>query len=181
MTDLKKLERAKMYIDNLANGIDPITQNAMENDEVLNNVRLARCFFYVSEILNQVIKNNGQIGKQQKKEKFKITQEQLHSVITSEKPIIISKFCSKINSVISSTNMAQLQATKITNWLLKKEILYIDVDSFGKKRKLPTSVGEQIGITVEMRSGYRGDYLVNLYSKEAQQFILDNLLQIIEE
>lgn len=181
MTELEKLERAKMYIDNLANGIDPITGKAMEFDTVLNNVRLARCFFYVSGILNEVINNNGQIVKSQKKEDFIITQKQLDSVIVSENPIKISELCRKIDSVIASPNMKKLQATIVTSWLLKKEILYIETDSLGKQRKSPTHVGEQLGITVEKRSGYKGDYLVNLYNKEAQQFIIDNLLQILKE
>lgn len=181
MTELEKLERAKMYIDNLANGIDPITGKAMENDAVLNNVRLARCFFYVSGILNEVINNNGQIVKSQKKEDFKITQKQLDSVIVSENSIKISELCRKIDSVIASPNMKKLQATIVTSWLLKKEILYIETDSLGKQRKSPTRVGEQLGITVEKCSGYKGDYLVNLYNKGAQQFIIDNLLQILEE
>ena len=48
MTELEKMERAKMYLDKLANGIDPITDQELPDDTVLNNVRLARCFFYTS-------------------------------------------------------------------------------------------------------------------------------------
>ena len=57
MTDLEIMQRAKMYMDNLAQGIDPISGQEVPNDSVLNNVRLARCFFYVSGVLDQVIAN----------------------------------------------------------------------------------------------------------------------------
>ena len=55
MTELEKMQRAKMYIDKLANGINPIDDAAAPENDVINNVRLSRCFFYVSDILRQVI------------------------------------------------------------------------------------------------------------------------------
>ena len=48
MTELETMQRAKMYLDKLAQGIGPISGQEIPNDSVLNNVRLARCFFYVS-------------------------------------------------------------------------------------------------------------------------------------
>lgn len=36
MTELEKMERAKMYLDKLANGIDPITDQELPDDTVLN-------------------------------------------------------------------------------------------------------------------------------------------------
>ena len=51
MTELETMQRAKMYLDKLAQGTDPITNQEVPEDSVLNNVRLARCFFYVSDVL----------------------------------------------------------------------------------------------------------------------------------
>lgn len=62
MTELETMQRAKMYMDKLAQGINPISGEEIENDSVLNNVRMARCFFYVSGILDKVIANGGKIG-----------------------------------------------------------------------------------------------------------------------
>lgn len=61
MTELETMQRAKMYLDKLAQGIEPISGQEIPNDSVLNNVRLARCFFYVSGILDQVIANGGRV------------------------------------------------------------------------------------------------------------------------
>ena len=47
MTEIDIMKRAKMYLDNLSQGIDPISGQEVPEDSVLNNVRLARCFFYV--------------------------------------------------------------------------------------------------------------------------------------
>ena len=44
MTELEKIERAKMYMDKLANGINPIDDTMAPDDDLINNVRLSRCF-----------------------------------------------------------------------------------------------------------------------------------------
>ena len=59
MTELEKIERAKMYMDKLANGINPIDDTMAPDDDLINNVRLSRCFFFVSDVLRQVIENGG--------------------------------------------------------------------------------------------------------------------------
>ena len=59
MTELETLERAKIYMEKLANGINPIDGSVIPDEDVVNNVRLSRCFFYVSDVLRQVIENGG--------------------------------------------------------------------------------------------------------------------------
>ena len=59
MTEVEKIEYAKSFIDKLANGINPLDDTAIKEDDVVNNVRLSRCFFYVSDVLRQVIENGG--------------------------------------------------------------------------------------------------------------------------
>ena len=59
MTELETLERAKMYMEKLANGINPIDGSVIPDEDIVNNVRLSRCFFYVADVLRQVIENGG--------------------------------------------------------------------------------------------------------------------------
>ena len=59
MTDLETMQRAKMYIDKLAQGINPLDDSAIPEGDIINNVRLSRCLFYVSDVLRQVIDNGG--------------------------------------------------------------------------------------------------------------------------
>lgn len=59
MTELETLERARMYMEKLANGINPIDGVPAPDEDVINNVRLSRCFFYVADVLRQVIDNGG--------------------------------------------------------------------------------------------------------------------------
>lgn len=62
MTELETMKRAKMYIDKLANGINPLDNTNVSEDDIINNVRISRCFFYISNILRQVIENIGTKG-----------------------------------------------------------------------------------------------------------------------
>ena len=50
MTELEKIEYAKSFIDKLANGINPLDDTPVPDGDIANNVRLSRCFFFVSEI-----------------------------------------------------------------------------------------------------------------------------------
>ena len=84
MTELETMHLAKMYLDILAQGIDPITNQEMPDDSTLNNVRLARCFFYVSDVLGHVIANGGMIGGKPKLQAFTIDVEQLAQVQISQ-------------------------------------------------------------------------------------------------
>ena len=63
MNELDTMKRAKMYLDKLSRGIDPISGSALPLDGVLSNVRLSRCFADVSGILEQVIENGGTVGR----------------------------------------------------------------------------------------------------------------------
>lgn len=85
MTELEIMQRAKMYLDKLAQGINPITDEEVPEDSVLNNVRLARCFFYVSGVLDQLIANGGKVNKSAKGD-FYITEEELRRVKPSQEP-----------------------------------------------------------------------------------------------
>jgi hypothetical protein len=59
MTELEIMERARSYMEMLANGVNPLNGEYIPEDEVVNNVRLSRCFFYVADVLRQVIENGG--------------------------------------------------------------------------------------------------------------------------
>lgn len=46
MTELEIMQHAKGYLDKLAKGIDPLTDQEVPEDDVINNVRISRCLFY---------------------------------------------------------------------------------------------------------------------------------------
>ncbi len=73
MTELETLERAKMYIDKLANGINPLNDEPVKDDDIVNNIRISRCLFYVSNILKNVIERPTVVVARQKKKAFSLS------------------------------------------------------------------------------------------------------------
>ena len=181
MTEMETLERAKMYMEKLANGINPIDGTTIPDGDVVNNVRLSRCFFYVADVLRQVIDNGGVAPqKKDKKEPFSISAEQKAAFDYSATPIPVSEIAGRINALSSRENMAKLSYTAIRDWLVAIGMLEDTLDGNGKTVKRPTTQGESIGIRLETRMGNNGTYFVVVYNLDAQHFIMDHLDAIME-
>lgn len=179
MTELEIMQRAKLYMEKLAQGIDPIGGRELPEDSVLNNVRLARCFFYVSGILDQVIANGGKVVSNPKKDFF-ITEEELRRVNPVQEPVRITQFVELVMNAINDPDRKRLGATTVTDWLLEKGFLSKQTDADGKTKRLPTAMGERIGLTVRVREGQYGTYQAVYYSEEAQRFLLDHLMEMLQ-
>ena len=106
MSDLYTLYKAKSYIDKLANGINPLTDEPVKDDDVLNDVKLTRCFFYVSDVLRQVIENGGEVQKRaSRRTGFNISDEDLERFEYSDEPIVLTHIIERINSLINQNQM----------------------------------------------------------------------------
>lgn len=183
MTELETMQRAKMYLDKLAQGIDPISGAEVPEDSVLNNVRLARCFFYVSDVLQKVIDNGGEIGAKPKAKKipFTITLQQLATLQIGSEPVRIGEFMELLHQAAGGNpEMTKPSTTVVTNWLLEKGFLFKQDGPDGKSNRIPTEAGKRLGIYTETREGQYGQYLAVYYTPQAQQFLLDNLPGILQ-
>ena len=181
MTELEKMERAKMYIDKLANGINPIDNMVIPDGDAVNNVRLSRCFFYVSDVLRQVIDNGGVVSaKRMKKVPFAITFEKIQKYEFSDEAIALSKIADRINELIDTNTMKKISYRNIAGWLVEIGMLEVLTKTDGKTSKVPTEMGKNIGISTELRIGQYGNYEIVVYNHTAQQFIIDNIDAIIE-
>ena len=54
MIDMVKLATAKVWIEKLANGINPLNDELVKEDDIINNVNISRCLFYVTELLDEI-------------------------------------------------------------------------------------------------------------------------------
>lgn len=180
MTELEVMQRAKLYMDKLAQGIDPVSNREIPEDSVLNQVQLARCFFYVSGVLEQVIAKVGKAEKPAKK-RFYLTEEELRRIKPAQEQIRITQLAERIMNAVDDPSRKQPNVTAITDWLLKNEFMQIQVGADGKSKRLPTKAGERIGISSSLRRGRYGTYQTVYYSTEAQRFIVDHLMEILQK
>lgn len=180
MTELEKMQRAKMYIDKMANGINPIDNTTAGETDIINNIRISRCLFYVSDVLRQVIENNGVISKtKSKKSQFFLSDESISKFAFSSTPIPISEVAKRLNNLADLEVCNKIKYSSITSWLISINALETRETTDGKSIKRPTQRGQELGITTETRTGMNGDYIVVVYNNKAQQFIIDNLEAII--
>ena len=181
MTELETIARAKMYIDKLANGINPLDDTAVAENDIVNNVRISRCLFFVSDTLRRVLENGGVgVASRVKKNKFKITAEELEKFEFSDRPITISEITKRINDIADTENSKKLSHNTITSWLSEIGMLKEMINTAGKKSKRPTAEGAELGIFVKEVTSQNGTFNVVFYNKSAQKFIVDNIPSVIE-
>ena len=171
--DLNKLQEAKMFMDCLANGIDPVN-NSDVNPETLNNEQVISCFRFISSVLEKDIEQ-AEIDDIKNKE-FYITAEQISELRIFSYNCKVSELANEINRVTSENMTKKLSATVINDWLESEGYLYkSDLSS-----RIATQKGNQIGITSEHHKRSDGtEYYLNVHSEQAQRFIFDHLNEII--
>ena len=152
MTELGKIKRAKMYMDKLANGINPIDDTAAPDEDIINQVRLSRCFFFVSDVLRQVIENGGTkpntVGKNYPKLPLKVSLEQRNRFVYSEIPITASEIAKRVNALVNEENRQKLTYDDISAWLIEIGMLEFTSALDGKRTRRPTESGIKNGISI---------------------------------
>ena len=182
MTELEKIAYAKSFIDKLANGINPVDDTPIPDGDIANNVRLSRCFFYVSDILRQVIENGGTAVNQSarvRKQEFCLTSGESARLLVSEKAVTVTEIANYLNGHINQEITKKITGASINDWLMSIGLLEIVKLQNGKQRKQPTVQGNEMGIFVDERNGQFGQYYVVLFTSEAQQLIYDNIEAIV--
>lgn len=166
-------------IKELSMCIDPTSGISFNEDSILSLPSISKSLKDVAELLELIIREKG--TNKQEKESFNLLKNCIDKLILSEEPISISKFTFMINEVCHSPNMKKLQATAITEWLLKNHYLeFIKQDGHSTNLKKSTKLGCSIGIRFVNKANESGEsYHLNLYDKTAQQFILDNMDKIL--
>lgn len=177
MPDNNKTSIAKDWILKLANGVNPLDGTIIPDCDIVNNVHISRCLFYVADLLELEDKKTRKKSKEYEFE-FSISPEELAKVVIVESTGI-ANFVREINKFVP-VNMRPMSWGKILNWLIANGYLEeVEVDNLGKK-KAPTASGSSIGISAEKKEGKNGEYWAVIYNSNAQHFILNNIYAIAE-
>lgn len=179
--DMKLVAHAKGYIDDLARGINPLTKEEVKEDDVINQVRISRCLYFVSDVLGAVLQNGGPRRPQEPDlPPFAPEQLDLSRFELSEQPMPVTVLVGKINA-LKPQQMKKLKITAVTNWLTMRGFLHTETVN-GKQRRRPTPKGFEIGITErEKVNDFGVKYFSVLYTVPAQRFVLDNLSALAAE
>ena len=171
--EINKLQWAKMFMDYLANGIDPV-RNTDVDAETLHNEQVLSCFRYISDILNKDMQAIS-FKKRRGKKAVYITKEQMEMLQVTENSNV-SEIANEINRVIAENETRNFQPAWINNWLESKG--YLCKNATGNR--IATDAGKHIGITsIARQLNGNEKYNVNYYNSEAQRFIFNNLEEIL--
>lgn len=171
--EIDKLQQAKMFMDYLANGIDPVSNTDADAD-TLHNEQIITCFRYVSDVLARDIYQAETDIK--KNDDFYITEEQLAELNVYSYNCKVSELANEINRVTVVNGTKKLPATWINDWLEAEGYLC----KSDLKSRIATEKGKQLGITSEYRKMDNGnEYYINFYTAQAQEFVFGHLNEII--
>lgn len=69
----------------------------------------------------------------------------------------------------------------ITNWLKKEGYLTVEYcEEVKKESTVPTEKGKALGIYTELRTYTNNTYLIIIYNRNAQEFLVNNLKAIVD-
>lgn len=176
MDERDKILMAQDWVRKLANGINPLTGNAVKEDDVVNNVHISRCLFYVADLLGKQAAKTTKVSST-RNVPFTSSAIQVEKYNYIE-AISISAFASEIKNLLPEY-MQVVSSTSLINWLLQKGLLAeSEPDSKGRTYKIATQKGEEIGIYTEDRENNGGHFLMTLYNRNAQKYLLEHLDEI---
>ena len=189
------VERAKIYIKMLNEGIHPISGQAIPQDSVFMDEKIKKCFSFIYETLDEYLELASRVESLEKekekntvivlkKESFSITQEQCNEIKLSQKPITTWTLMKNINSVIDSGTMEKLSLTRVNKWLFSRGLVTESKVKaiVNRTHYKPSESAERIGITeneyIDAKSGEVKKQI--MLDEKAQLFIIENLKEIIE-
>lgn len=94
-------------------------------------------------------------------------------------PVTISIICDRINYALLIHRFNSITPKAINDFLIKQGILKTE-DKDGKKNRIPTDKGNEIGIqAVEKKSKQGESYIQNQFDVQAQQYVIDQIKEIL--
>lgn len=171
MTDQEKLNSVKDWIEKLAKGINPLNNNPVKDDDIINNVHISRCLFYVSKLLDEITYSTSY---EKGKKHFNLSANAAATIPITE-PNGINNFVKLVNGYIPA-GVKPLSTALVLKWLKLMDFLREVSKEDGHKTNLPTEKGNLIGIKVVVQKNLDGTERQRVvYSIEAQRFILNNI------
>jgi len=181
--DIEKLKKSLIYVDRIANGKNPINNLAVDDDYILNDPNVIRCMFFIKDVLNTVIENDGKVvaGSSKKsvpKLAFPISKLQ---GFKGKESMTVTPFVKLLNDGLDKEKIQLIKIKQITDWL--KETGYLEMkysQKLNKEVTISTEKGNAVGISSSLQSGPEGkEYYRVEYNANAQEMIVNNLPVIL--
>lgn len=178
--DTEKIKKAKIVLDKMANGINPIDGSKIEQESFLNDPRIIRCLFYVNEILQMTVDDSlADKNINRRKLPFIITEEEKQQAEFPQGNIGVNAFSQCINKVINPNTSKKLSGVELNRQLKKMGILAEEENPEGKKKTIVPPESMKYGINTELINYNGNEYEKVVFDSKGVSFLLDNLEKIM--
>jgi hypothetical protein len=170
----ERLVKAKEILRKMANGINPLTGEQLEEESFLHDPRMIRCLYFIQEILNRAI--DGELrAVQSKQDTFVITADEKRRIELPHGRIGVNEFAKCVNRVIDLNKSKKLSGMELNKRLKMLEVLQEEALADGKKRTVPGAKSNECGIEMEKRNYNGNEYEMILFNDAGKKYLLDNL------
>ena len=182
MTELETIAYTKSFIDSMAKGLNPITGKRVPESDLLNNVRVSRCLYQVSDYLRQLIENGGLHvdAPLRAAPTFDLPPEAVARFPFSDTPLTLEEMIGHLYVLAGRPGMASLHPQSLVAALAEAGL----VEEKGQKQQRQISVteaGQAAGLRMEERRAPGNTvFRVLTLDLQAQALVLDLLPRIIE-
>ena len=185
MNKIQQLQKAKSFLEMLVHFIDPTTHEAI-TDSILTKKEIQDTFLYVSTILDEVIKNNGEVIQITKPIEFQVERINKREIFLTDEAISVVTLANRINRQIDIKSMQKLKYSKINNWLIKNGYLTKEtkkkVIEVQKTELVISDEAKNMGVEykVDLETGEIKHNII-LFPRNIQELIIDHLEEIAGE
>lgn len=177
MEDIDILKHAQTYIEKMANGVNPLTDEEIGPDDLLNQVRISRCLFYVNQKLKELIAAGGTVrASRPQRDAFVYDQGLIDKVEYEEVPISLSQIVAHVCAAYD--DRCRLTYAMVSKLLCDEGILMPNPTG-GSPKVVATPQAAQYGIWTEDYVDRRGEQRTHtLYDNRGQRFVVALLAKL---
>ncbi len=180
VTELEILERAESYLRKLSLGINPITDEPLDENDSFSQERIQKCLHFVADYLsNDIARKKCRLARRGEKRLISIPVEFAEKYELFDEPVSISKIVGRLNTLLPK-GMSHFLYQDIAGFLTMDGVLSPVETPSKRVTSLPTDFGIKVGFIKYVSSFNNIEQERTLCNRLGQQYILGNIQKCVE-
>ncbi len=175
-SEIEKIEKSIAVLEKIARGVDPLSGEILRENSFLNDPKIIRCFYFVTEVLKNV--SQGAYSNPKATE-FVITGEQKKRVEFPEGKIGVNEFSKRVNECLDLCFSKRLTGVELNRRLKKLGVLSEEKTENGKTRTIVNDNSGKYGFEMEKRAYNGVEYEAVVMNDSGKKYLLDNIEAIM--
>ncbi len=177
------------YLERLLDGRNPVNNSVIENDTVMSDANVQRCFSFIIDILKrahdkqEIVTKPKAMGKKTvNRIALKPDSDSVIDKMIQDRDVKMTEMESLIKPFMNELfegDVEKITTYKISNWLLDNGYLVSVKDDRGSNHREASEEGKIIGIiNAIVKRDDNSSYIQYKFSPKAQRFVFENLADI---